>query len=94
MDKIVNEYTLYVEGIFNRNRKAKFESFKLTQIPVGESLNELDLDKLVQEKLNEIRLRNQTRCFVKVNELKYTKELYYQSIQFTPLDAKLVKNYI
>lgn len=94
MDKIVNEYTLYVEGIFNRNRKAKFESFKLAQIPVGESLNELDLDKLVQEKLNEIRLRNQTRCFVKVNELKYRQELNFQVMECKPFDAKLVKNYI
>ena len=94
MDKIVNDYTLYVNGVFGRNRKAKFESFKLVELPVGESLNEIDLDKLVQDKINEIRLRNQTRCFVKVNELKYTKELYYQSISFTPLDAKLVKNYI
>lgn len=94
MDKIVNDYTLYVNGVFGRNRKAKFESFKLVELPAGESLNEIDLDKLVQDKINEIRLRNQTRCFVKVNELKYRQELNFQIMECKPFDAKLVKNYI
>jgi len=92
--KTVNEYTLYLQGVFGRNRKPKFELFKLAQIDVSEpALNEEALDKLVQDKLKEIKLKSSTRQFVKVNELTYKFEGDFSIMECKPFDAKTVKVY-
>ncbi len=59
MNKVeVNEYRIFVVGLFGRNRKVKREGFSLTERPYSEPvLNESDLDALVSTKLAEIKLK-------------------------------------
>lgn len=94
MNTVVNEYTLYLQGIFGRNRTSKFESFKLVQLPIDSApLTESELDAMVDTKKAEIKLKSHTRLFVKVNQLTFRTEGTMQIMKCKPFDARLVKNY-
>jgi len=54
----VNEYRIFVNGLFGRNRKVKREGFSLIEKPFDAPiLGEDALDLLVSMKLNDIKLK-------------------------------------
>lgn len=59
MNKVeVNEYSVFVNGLFGRNRKVKREVFTLTERPYSEPILSVDaLDLLVAMKFNDIKLK-------------------------------------
>ena len=59
MNKVeVNEYRIFVVGLFGRNRKVKREGFSLTERPYDEPvLGDDAIDLLVSMKFNDIKLK-------------------------------------
>jgi hypothetical protein len=54
--KKVYDYTLYVKGIFGRNRKVKFQSFRLSSDNEAQK-NAADVLQLAEEMLSKIKLK-------------------------------------
>lgn len=93
MDKIVNEYRIYVKGLFGRNRTVKSEGFSLIEKPIDDPiLTESELDSLVENRLKEIKLKN-GRVSVNVNKVTYENNHGYTTKIFMPFDAKTLKVY-
>lgn len=93
MEKVVNEYRVFVVGLFGRNRSVKREGFSLVELPVDQALlNESDLDKLVAEKIASIKLKYGT-VSVNVNEVTYKNEYGFESKEYMPFSAKTLKTY-
>lgn len=67
----VNEYRLQIKGIFGRNRKVKFETFPLTEIPIDQTADEADIRRLAQAKIAEVRVKSGS---VKVTKTPITIE--------------------
>ena len=89
--RTVNKYSLFVHGLFGRNRTAKREFFDLIEKHVGEPiLTDSELTPLVDAKLTDIRLKH-GEIRVSVNRVTYEQDGHMLVTKFAPLDAKTIQ---
>ena len=71
--KVVNEYRLYVNGLFGRNRKVKGEGFAICETPENEPLTNDELTIKVNEVIAREKIKSgRVKVYVsKVTETKY-----------------------
>ena len=91
--RTVNKYSVFVHGLFGRNRTAKREVFNLTEIPVDDPiLMDTELSRIVDAKLLEIRLKHGS-ISVTVNQVTYERDGIFNVTKFSPLDAKTLQRF-
>ncbi|HYX39964.1 MAG TPA: hypothetical protein VE954_43260 [Oligoflexus sp.] len=72
------QFHLQVTGIFGRNRKPKFEQFLLAEVPIGQAVDPVELERLAREKMAEVKVKSGR---VKVTQTP-TKIEVYDGIEF------------
>jgi hypothetical protein len=98
MEKAKNEktfmrYSMGLVGVWGRNRKMKLEVFDLVDQPLDQPLSEEALDKLVEAKLVEIRVKKKERLKVARTKMKEVQYDTYTTFEFCPSDSEFVKHY-
>lgn len=64
--KQVFSYSLWVVGLFGRNRKAKKQRFDLAEVPVATPLGPYDIEAKVKTKTGELKVKSGAKLVVTV----------------------------